>query len=336
VNVNTFEKLGLPLPPSRWTFEQFERQGKAFVAAANVGKDRQDSFFCDVMPLQIMHRTLGLSVFNETLTACSLDDPRYIRCLNLKYKWMYIDRLLPTQADVISFGTQAGYGGSRLQLFNRGQYGMVVMGRYALIQLRRFGALDLAVVEPPHGGFPTTLAATRCASVYVGSDHRLPAVYFLSFLASEKYTMQIVRDADALPPNPRYTAVEPFLRPPDHPNEWAVHGAFADAAGNIGIGGVYSPFVPSSVVTRSLIQVEDAFLNDQLTAAMAAARAQQVINQEIQRTLAEDASLRPLYEKLSADQREIDRLRAAGRPVPLELIRNPFYRRYYAAMGWTK
>jgi len=95
-------------------------------------------------------------------------------------------------------------------------------GRYGLIQLREFSlerrkdnrpALQLAVSEPPHGGFPNTSTGTRAAAVYKGGKHRDLAKYFLAYLASEDYNMNIVRDADALPPNPAVTKSEAYLRP---------------------------------------------------------------------------------------------------------------------------
>ena len=35
------------------------------------------------------------------------------------------------------------------------------------------------------------------------------------------------------------------------------------------------------------------------------------------------------------NQEEIDRLRRDGKLVPLDLITNPFYRRYYVDQGWS-
>ena len=73
------------------------------------------------------------------------------------------------------------------------------------------------------------------------------------------------------------------------------------------------------------------------------------VNAEIDRTLRESPGLRPLYERLSEQQREIDQhkarlreLSAAGKPIPdeakipLEWIENAFHRSYYPSIGWTK
>jgi multiple sugar transport system substrate-binding protein len=213
VNRATFRQYGQPQPPERWDFAEFERRGKAFVKAANPPDRHRTVFFANQIPTTVMHRSVGLSVFDEALTRCALDDPRYVEVLQRKRKWTYEDRILPSRADIESFATESGYGGSTLQLFNSGNYAMFLMGRYALIQLREFGNLELAVSHPPYGKFPNTSIGTRAAAIYTGSPHQQLAKYFLTFLASEDYNMQIVRDADALPPNPRYTETTAFKYP---------------------------------------------------------------------------------------------------------------------------
>ncbi|MCP4644836.1 MAG: carbohydrate ABC transporter substrate-binding protein [bacterium] len=334
VNKTTFRDHGQPLPPDRWTFDEFERRGKAFVEAANRSGARQRVFYADRMDLPVMRRSLGLSMFNETLTKCTLDDPRFAQCLELLYKWTYEDRILPTLAEQESFDTQTGYGGAVMQIFNQGNYAMFLMGRYALIQLRRFGELELAVVELPNGGFPNVYTTTRAAGVYSGGDHRDLAVYFLSYLASEDYNMQLVRDADALPPNPAFAETEAFLRPEEFPNEWECHEAFITAENSIAIGGAYSPFVLDSIAIRHRDEAFDAHMNDLMTAAEAGDQVTARINAEIRRTLQETPVLKPLFEERTALQDKIDARRAEGRPVPVDWIKNPFYRRYYAEQGW--
>lgn len=335
-NKETLGEHGRPVPPRRWDAETFEEHGKAFVKAANPKGERQRIFFANTVSVGVLRRSLGLSAFNETLTRCTLDDERYVRVLKLVHKWTYEDRILPSAADRESFATEAGYGGATLQLFNSGNYAMFWMGRYALIQLRKFGALALSVSEPPHLGFPNTSTGTRAAAIYTGSKHKDLAKYFLAFLASEDYNMHVVEDADALPPNPKFTETEEFVKPQEHPNEWGSHEAFSETAKTIAIGGSYSPFVVPSVVNRIDREVNEGFMAGIYTAEEAARLSAQRINGEIKRTLRENPKLKPLYDKLSERQRQIDQLRAQGSKVPLDLIENPFHRRYYQAQGWVE
>jgi multiple sugar transport system substrate-binding protein len=335
-NNATFARYGLEPPPRRWTIEQFERIGKELVARANPPGERNTVFFCSDVDIIPIMRSWGLSLFNETMTRCTLDDERFADALRLMYKWTFEDRLVPSLEDRQSFDTQSGYGGSALQLFNMGNYAMVRIGRYGLIQFRKFGSMDMSVSEPPHGEFPNTTTGTRCATVYQKSAHPELALRFLEYLASEDYNMQIVRDADALPPNPKYTETEAFVRPVDFPNEWGIHEAFSDAARDVAIVHPRSPFVIRRTALRHFFNARDAVMANTKTPEQAAADAAAGINAEINKTLAEQPKLQARYDEAIARQQEIDRLRAEGRKVPLELIDNPVHRGYYQFKGWAE
>lgn len=332
INRGEFERVRLPVPPRRWSIEEFESLGRRYVEAANRGLPRQQHFFLDSFSPETLFRSMGLSRFNETLTAPQYDDPRYARTLQLLRKWTLDDHLLPSASDQEGFATAGGYGGSGPQLFYRGNYAMMRSGRYMLIQFRQFERpIDLAVAEPPNAGFPNTSLFTRAAGVYAGSDHPELAELFLAYLASERYNMQVVRDADALPPNPKYTQIQEFLRPADHPNEWGTHEVFAQTAQTIAIGGVYSPFVLPDIVNRIEGDMMDLVMAEQLTPEQAAAEAQRLVTAEIKRSLQEQPELRERYRRLVEQQQRIDAIKARGEKVPMELIENPFYQRYDAA-----
>ncbi len=111
VNKDAFHRVGQEPPPARWTVAEFERLGKAYVAAANPAGQRQEYFFADRALRGELRRSLGLSEFNETLTRCTLDDPRDARVLALVHQWTYEDHLLPSAADKASFDTAGGWGG---------------------------------------------------------------------------------------------------------------------------------------------------------------------------------------------------------------------------------
>ncbi|MBN1555213.1 MAG: carbohydrate ABC transporter substrate-binding protein [Phycisphaerae bacterium] len=364
-NRGTFRTYGQKPPPTRWSFEEFERIGKDFVRAANQGKPFPDVFFSSGTNLTEMHRSLGLSMFNETLTACTLNDPRYSKVLALMKQWVYQDRILPSQADVQSFAVAAGYGGGTLQLFNSGNYAMFRMGRYALIQLRVFNEerekegkplLDLEVCEPPNGGFPNAQVGTRAACVYAGGKHKDLAVLFLAYLASREYNLQIVDDADSLPPNPKYADLEEYRHPSRFPNEWEIHQPWVDQM-RIAVPLSYSPYILYRTASRLMNRQAELFMTDQISAAEAAVTTAKRIDEEIRRTLKEQPRLVPRYDQAVERQKkidamvkvweEMDALRSMGKPIPRELqakakkiplamIDNVFYRVYYRKKGWAQ
>jgi multiple sugar transport system substrate-binding protein len=336
VNRKTFEQHGQPPPPVRWTVEEFEKRGKAFVKAANPPGKRVTVFFANTAIREALRRSMGLSVFNETLTRCTLDDPRNARMMALVYKWTYKDRILPSAADMASFSTEGGWGGKRFQLFDRGNYALFACGRWGLMKLRQFGEMKLAVCEPPHAGMPNMTFSSGTCTVYRKSRHPELAKLFLAYMYSREYGMHIVRGGDGLPPNPKYARTEEFSRPPKHPNEWGCHEVFLSAAENIGIVQSVSPFVLPVVAARYDNSAYGKVMSDRATPEEAAREAAARINTEIRRTLSEHPALRERYRKYCELQRRIDSLRKRGEKVPLEYVKNPFHRAWYRHKGWVE
>lgn len=333
VNTEAFRKFGLTVPPRRWTLDEFESIGRAFVAQGNQPGERQTVFFADDIPLEPMYRSLGLSVFNETLTASDLDDSRYVEVLRRWYRWVYEDHLLPTPSQQQSMQGQAAWGGAGPQLFINGRYGLFYSGRYMVMQYRRMDAPQLAVVELPHGGFPNHRTTTRSTAVYSGAESPALAQLFLAYLGSDLYNTQIVESGDAMPPLPAYTQQEEFLRPADHPNEWGCHEVFAEAMSTTAIAGVYSPYILQPVVDRAIEDWRQEYANGLCTVEEAAASTKRAIDLRIARNLERDPSMQQNYDAAVERQRLIDQRLQAGTPIPADWIDNPFYRRYYAEIG---
>ncbi|HID24593.1 MAG TPA: carbohydrate ABC transporter substrate-binding protein, partial [Planctomycetaceae bacterium] len=328
-NVETFRKVGMNPPPRTWDFATFEKIGKEFIRRANPPGKRQTVFFCNSASgwqaerwLTVMHRSLGLSIFNETLTRCTLDDERYARVLATIYKWTYEDHILPSAADEASFSSESGYGGSMLSLFQHGTYGMITIGRWCLIRIREFKHKPrLSVSAFPFEDFPNAVIGTRAAAVYAGSPNRDKAVLFLAFLASADYNQNIVREADALPPSPKYTNSEEYLRPPQYPNEWGCHEVPVEFSQTIAIGFSRSPFLSSGTVSRLLRQGLDKVMANLATPRQAARETAKRINAEIQRTIRENSCLARRYRKYIALQEKIDQIRGTGKKVPMQWIK---------------
>lgn len=137
-------------PPWRWSLDEFERIGKELVRKANIGHRRREVFFCSPPDALALTRSMGLDRFNETMTRCTLDDPRFAEVLRRIYQWSFQDNIMPTPEDLDAFSAQrAGYGGNEYQLFNRGNLAMVHSGHFALIQFRDFNATHAKRGEEP-------------------------------------------------------------------------------------------------------------------------------------------------------------------------------------------
>jgi multiple sugar transport system substrate-binding protein len=368
VNLEAFQAINMPEPPARWDVATFERIGREYVERANTTGQRRRNFFANDIDLYIFRRLFGASELNETMTACTLDSPGSVEAIQTYKRWRDELRLIPSAADRAAFATESGYGGADAQLFNRGNFALFGTGRYLLIQFRQFNIdrikagqspMKLAVSEFPYRDIPITNMSTRAAAVYAGSPHQDLAILFQQFLASEDYNVQIVRDADALPPNPKYTQSEEYLRPATDPEngiypetEHRLHGPFRDLAETIGVANTHSPFILYSTVTREINKAQDIILSiPNANAKEVFADYTERINDLIARNLAENPSLKPLYDEKIELQKEIDRMKrdldqfTRANPntpipsdlrIPLKLLDNPFHRAYYQHLGWTR
>ncbi len=368
VDKDAFTKYNLTPPPKRMSFEEFERRGVEFVQAANRRKARRDTYFLNEVTTLVLFRSKGLGHFNETLTRCILDDPRFAETLEQKKRWIYDLHIMPTPGEIAAFAVDGKAGDSVTQPFYTRNYAMVHMDRAGWYTLRKFRAeeraagrrprdLNIEIIEPPNDGFPNALAGGAGLAIYKGSKHPELARLFLAYLASKEYNQSRVKSSEGLPPNPAFCQGDDFKNPPDYPWESGCHEPFATGLSEIGVGAEFCPFILPTDVNRFLGKAEESFMSGRVSAQDAGDILAKRINDEMQRRIAEQPSLRKLYDDLCARQKQIDvmlapwkeidrlqkanlpvqhELRAAAKPIPAAMIENTYYRRYYASKGWLK
>lgn len=338
INRSTFENLGLEVPPPRMTWEDFERCGKAFVAKANPPGQKPRRFFASGVNTTALRRSVGLDTFNETLTRCTLDDPRNARVLELIHKWTFEDRLIPSGTDMASLVSDgdAGVFGPRLYQFKIGNIAMINGGNYLTPALRRLGNIPLSVSLPPHGGFPNAILGAQMTAIYAGSKHKEAASHYLEFLQSEEFFQTILRHGDGIPTTREHTQRAEYLRPPAHPNEWGCNEEIVRSVEEAGFPYTVSPFAVFGVYNRIDNTAIDRYMTGLITAGEAGARAAAEINDEIALNLERRPALREKYNKLLELQARIDERRSRGEKVPRDWILNPVLKAYYEHKGWCE
>lgn len=356
INHETFEKYDIPIPEANWTPEEFERIGKLFNERVKQGDRGRTIFFTTPLSFDyalVYGRSLGTDSYNETMTRSTLSDPRFVAAVKLIYKWTYVDRILPTAAEVASNTTETGgFGGAGLAHFIHGNYAMIITGRYALIRFRELPKdeqLRLSNVMLPQYGFPNLPLWSRSTAIYAGSKYADKAEYFLEFLASKEYNDTIIHSADGLPPTPKYAMNNPeYLRPAAYPNEGAVHENELKWALNHGIPTTASPYFKSTGTNWSSFAL-DKVMADRAEAPEALKEAEARINDAIAETVAANDKLRKMYNAALEKQLKIDAIKAgwkydpndpytviSGEKIPEKLILNPYHLRYYDSIGMLK
>lgn len=336
-NVDVFRKYGMNPPPDEWTPDEFEAIGKEFVRRANEGKPRQTVFFSGAMPSVILPiaRSAGVDVLNETLTAPTLTDKRFVEALNRYRSWVADLHLIPTNAEIASESTDASSvnNQSTPQLVT-GRYAMIVTGRYVNMDLRRFKSdpVRLSFVQYPEYGFKNLILSSRNTAIYKGSKNKDLAKIFLLFLASKEYNKILIDSSDGLPPNPKWAENNPgYLNPPGWENEGNLHKNELKWARSIAIPESLSPYYPLS--NNKIGYVYDRVSSGLSSAEEALEIGNRSIEHAIRETVAGTASLRESYERDCELQKKIDEYKAAGKKIPAAWVKNPFYLKYYRETG---
>jgi multiple sugar transport system substrate-binding protein len=339
VNVEAFERVGLPVPPKEWSFEDFERIGKKYVELSNKPGEHQTVYFTrqwGLYEITILLRSLGVDILNETLTGFNLDTPEAKEIYTMFYRWVNDLKLIPTLAEskALSSGSSAA-SNSVWYLFSKGNFGINFAGRHGLMFFRDVGPEKLSISEFPHRGYRNSLLFASGPAIYKGSKHKDIALYFLKFMASDIYNQAIVEDPDCLPPSPRFAYGKAFEKPVNYPNEWGLHEQIRDMVNEIAISFSDSPYVQKSTYGRYINNAMHNMLADRVSIGDALDKLVISLENDMVRFVNESEELNAKYEKQVEDQKEIDRLRQVGEIIPLHLIVNPFYRRYYVDQGWS-
>jgi multiple sugar transport system substrate-binding protein len=339
VNSEAFERVGLPVPPHEWSFDEFERIGRAYVEAHNIPGRRQEFYFVRALGggvRAILARSMGTDIFNETMTKSNYGTDVFREVFELNYRWIYDSRIVPTikEAEALSSNSSA-LSQVEMYLFSQGNFGVMSGGRWGLMHFREVGPHQLSISEYPHGGFRNGYSGGGIVGVYAKSKRKELAYYFLKFLASEEFNHQIIENGDGLPPVTQYTETEEYLHPAKYPNEWDLHDRIRRIEVESGIAYSFSPFVLRAEDTRLEKNAFDKFIVNRSSAEEALAMASKLVNESMLRRAYQSEKSQLHYEKLLKDQETIERLRNEGKLVPLELITNPFYRRYYVEKGWS-
>jgi ABC-type sugar transport system periplasmic component-like protein len=332
-NLDTFAKYGMEPPPEEWTPEQFERIGAEFVKRANRDRGRREVFFAGAMPqvLLPLGRSFGADAFNETMTAATLNRPEFVRALRFYHRWVDELHLIPTAAELASESAQgsSANGEATVQLAS-GRYAMILTGRYANMDLRRFKTppFRMAFCQPPEGAYKNLVLASRNTAIYKGSKHKEFAKIFLKFLADREYNDIIIRGSDGLPPNPRWAGNNPeYIAPPGYPQDGDLHANELKWARSIGIPVSVSPYEPLN--EDKLKYAYEKFANGLATPEEALQQAEAQLNYSIRTTAESSARLEKEYKHGLELQKKIDMLKVAGKQIPAAWVTNPFYRKYY-------
>lgn len=354
-NTEVLARYGLKPPTGTPTFEQFEELGRQFNQAANKSPgNRKNYFFAQIgpYPVETFRRGLGLGRYNETMTAPMHRDLRCRESLDRLQRWIYREKIAIGPSEAASMHMDQGIGGPNVQLFCKGQLAALLMPLWPLMQIRQISNVPMAASLLPHGGYPNSDFSVRSIGVYVGSARSGLSTSFASFFASKEYNRYLIGIGDSAPPDPKLMDSPEFRHPADHGNEWALRDFLVGAHQQHAISGEYSPFILPGVAEKTEEKTLQSFLSGLMSSGDAANQIADSIEKQMKEYLERHPERQPQWQRSLAKQKELDRLKADlgippyGTPgqlraiaskitkkLPLSMIDNPFYRKYYLDMG---
>jgi multiple sugar transport system substrate-binding protein len=334
VNRAKFRELGMEVPTRKMSVDTFETMGREYLKRANAGKKNREFFFVHAVNPYVLLRSLGVSLYNETLTGGALNRSETAMMFKKYSQWINTEHLIPSAAEMASFSTEQNTGGVEHQLLVKGVFGMIQGGRLASAFFRRMNAtnLDYTIIENPSFGYVNTYVAPRMIVVYTGSQHPELALYFIKYLASAEYNLAIAKDGEALPPNPKFMTNEEYLNPAGD-NEKEFHRNIAEMAKTSAIGREYSPYIDLKKTLNLFNYNFSGYLGGYISLEEAVKTLDEDINKEIKRKVAQNADLRESYTKALERQKQIDAIKAKNAKIPLDLVDNTFLKRYYKDTG---
>jgi multiple sugar transport system substrate-binding protein len=261
-NKRLFREAGLSYPSGDWTWDECLQVARRLTARDKRGRTiRYGIGTYEYLETSGLIWQFGGRTFDPTLTYCVVDSPEAREAIAFLHRMFAVDRVMPPKAVRDAMGTQGGYGGTLIDLFAYERIAMIRLGRWALVNLRKYYDVDpevqglrplrgeIGAVQVPYRREKVDVVRAMSVGINHKGPHREAALRFLGFLATEEFSRQVVESADALPPSPKVARSDFFLHDPTQPEE-DFNAEFVTAlerGRNIEI----SPFVQSARVERA-------------------------------------------------------------------------------------
>lgn len=312
-NKRMFDEAGIPYPEDEMLWEDFvELMRPLTVRTADGRSYRQFALAMGKHNVRDIRLQFGATIFNETGTRCVLDSPESIAAMEFYQRLMFEDEILPTPDSAEALSAAGGWGFGEIRWFAAEKAATIWGARWMLVIFRQYPELrehlGVALLPGMPDDGPTSYGDFRGPGINANSPHRMEALRFLQYLASEEYAEIIAMSSDGLPPLAEYTEDHTRLINPNFPWE-TYQEKFIRATDNTAPPEV-SPFINPLVVARVWEDTLDMIQNRMATPEQALRMATDRINDGIRQALRDQPGLQEAYDEALARQREIDAGRA--------------------------
>jgi len=296
LNKDIFDKFHEPYPQSPWKWEQFVKVAQRLTIRDEHGRVKQFGFLGDwgLWPFVVLQ--WGGHQYSADGTRCTLDSPEAIAGIQFLHDLVYKYRVMPNPVEAQAMSTKGGWGSGLITLFAGGKGAMAFGGRFWLCLMRTMDVPRLGAVEMPYERVRVTLGGGRATLINKNSPRRREALDFMVYLAGKDYNELIHRQADGLSPVKRFAYTDLYLHDPQFPKE-DYNAVWRDTM-KYSIAYEDSPFISADMAGRIIGKQIELVSNNQKSAADAMKKAAKMVNEQIQKNIKLDPSLRARYDEL--------------------------------------
>ncbi len=297
INKKLFDEDHVPYPKGPWTWKQFIPIAEKMTKRDSTGRIVQYGLLCDWYNWPQFIMQWGGSIYSPDGTSCTLDSPQCIAAIQFMHDLIYKYHVMPSPVEQAA-ATAGGWGSGTISFFAADKGAMALGGRWWLCTLRQNSVpMDLGVVPCPFGPKRVYLGYGKATLINKNSPKRYEALNFLKFEASKAYSNLICHQADGFGPIKADIHDPIVLHDPAYPQEnynqvWINVMKYAQPE-------QISPFINGNTVTIIINKQMDLIQGNEKSVPDAMRTATRQINEEIQKTIAIDPTLRMRYEKLT-------------------------------------
>ena len=314
-NKAVFDEMGAPYPTQDMTWDELLVLAQRVTRPRSPGKDL--FFGLGALNWQIFFESQSGEYFTPDGTRLLITEGALPRAFQMHHDMLYKYRVAPSSIELKAMSGQGGFGGGEaLNQFADGRFGMITIGKWALVnfraahrdQLARAGndaaararVIRLGSVRMPHmpGMPPRYRIGAKSTAVNALGKHKDQAMEVLAYLAGPEYSAIINEGVDALPGNPAYADLGIQPGEPDL-SELEMHRNTVDSMKD-GYLVKPSPFLLMQDVYRVVKdQIGRVESDENLPVASALEAAREELLTLMQRNLDRDSALAARYQTLT-------------------------------------
>ncbi|MBQ7257386.1 MAG: sugar ABC transporter substrate-binding protein [Abditibacteriota bacterium] len=221
-NKDVFDRFGVPYPTNDMTWDEVLEVAKKLTSDKNVnGRKVVDTKGLMVSEdVEYWVKMYGGKLFSEDGTRCLINTPESRKGLEYLESLRMKDKVIPSASDAAAMAPTGGWGGANLLLV-QGKVGMLQVGRYMIIEFRKYypQGVRLGMVRCPKSPCPANLCYSKTYCIPKSCRHKEEAAKFLSIILSNENQKNITNYGDGWPSvdNPELYKIASFN--PKYPDE---------------------------------------------------------------------------------------------------------------------